>query len=130
MFQSGKLNIGGAGKWDNFFVFCNWVYQKIFCCFIPIKICLPFIWGIAYFCTMDGFLRILKKTLSKLICTQLYITSKRLWPNCVLQLIACTRWIMAISHRMYLNQSSSKKDLRCALLWNRVWDFVWFGPTE
>ena len=29
-----------------------------------------FIWGSVYFCTMDGFFRILNKALSKLICTR------------------------------------------------------------
>ena len=34
----------------------------------------PFIWGIIFFCTMDGFSRILEKRLSQLICTRLYMT--------------------------------------------------------
>ena len=34
------------------------------------KISLPFIWGSIYFCTRDGFFRILKKTSFKLLCTQ------------------------------------------------------------
>ena len=33
----------------------------------------PFIWGIIFFCTMDGFSRILEKKLSKLLCTRLYL---------------------------------------------------------
>ena len=52
-----------------FLVFGLWFFFK---CFSPIKINLAFIWGIVYFCTMDGFLRILEKTSSQLICTQLY----------------------------------------------------------
>ena len=32
----------------------------------------PFIWGIIFFCTMDGFSRILEKKLSELLCTRLY----------------------------------------------------------
>ena len=32
-----------------------------------------------YFCTMDGFFRILKKVLSKLICTRLYVSSLKLY---------------------------------------------------
>ena len=34
-----------------------------------------FIWGSVYFCTMDGFFRILKKAVSELICTRLYIVA-------------------------------------------------------
>ena len=33
----------------------------------------PFIWGIIFFCTMDGFSRILEKKLSELLCTRLYV---------------------------------------------------------
>ena len=33
----------------------------------------PFIWGIIFFCTMDGFFRILKKTSFQLFCTRLYL---------------------------------------------------------
>ena len=32
----------------------------------------PFIWGIIFFCTMNGFFRMLEKRLSELICTRLY----------------------------------------------------------
>ena len=42
-------------------------------CFISMKTSRPFIWGIIYFCNMDGFFRILEKTSSKLICTRLYL---------------------------------------------------------
>ena len=42
--------------------------------FFSMKINMAFTWGSIYFCTMDGFFRILKKALSELICTQLYIT--------------------------------------------------------
>ena len=37
----------------------------------------PFIWGIIYFCNMDGLFRILEKRLLELICTQLYMPTKR-----------------------------------------------------
>ena len=64
------LRIGGAGKWGlfepailNFFFFRK---KKI--CFIPKKMSSPFIWGIIFFCTIDGFFRILEKTSSELIC--------------------------------------------------------------
>ena len=40
-------------------------------CIISMKTSSPFIWGIIYFCTMDGFFRILEKTSSELICTRL-----------------------------------------------------------
>ena len=39
-------------------------------CFNSMKRPKAFIWGIIYFCTMDGFFRILEKTSSDLICTQ------------------------------------------------------------
>ena len=38
-----------------------------------IEKCSPFIWGIIFFCTMDGFSRILEKKLSELLCTRLYV---------------------------------------------------------
>ena len=45
---------------------------KHFFCFISMKISLSFIWGtIMYFCTMNGFFRMLKKTSSELICERL-----------------------------------------------------------
>ena len=44
-----------------FFVFAQWTKPR------------RFIWGSVYFCTMDGFFRILEKRLSELICTRLYI---------------------------------------------------------
>ena len=47
--------------------------SRPFFCFISMKTSSPFIWGIIYFCTMDGFFRILEKTSSELICTRLYI---------------------------------------------------------
>ena len=50
----------------------NFFFKKIFFCFISIKTSSPFIWGIIYFCTMDGFFRILEKTSSELKCTRLY----------------------------------------------------------
>ena len=40
-------------------------------CFISMKTPRPFIWGIIYFCTLNGFFRILEKTSSELICTWL-----------------------------------------------------------
>ena len=45
---------------------------EFFFCFISMKTSSPFIWGIIYFCTMDGSFRILEKTSSELICTRLY----------------------------------------------------------
>ena len=47
-----------------------------------IEKCSPFIWGILFFCTMDGFSRILEKKLSELLCTQLYIFSMITWLIC------------------------------------------------
>ena len=41
-------------------------YKIFFFCFISMKTSSPIIWGIIYFFNMDGFFRILEKTLSKL----------------------------------------------------------------
>ena len=53
------------------FYFCHWVFQKYFWRFFSMNITMAFIWGSICFCTMVGFFRILKKALSKLICTRL-----------------------------------------------------------
>ena len=47
--------------------------------FISMKISSTFIWGIIYFCTMDGFSRILEKKLSELLCTRLYWVDMQIW---------------------------------------------------
>ena len=50
-----------------------WIFFLfLFFCFISKKTSSPFIWGIIFSYTMDGFSRILKKRLSELICTRLY----------------------------------------------------------
>ena len=54
------LRIGGAPIWP-FFGFWLLGIQKKNCCCFPMKISMPFIWGIIYFCTMDSFLRIFGK---------------------------------------------------------------------
>ena len=46
--------------------------EKKNCC-ILLKRPKAFIRGIIFFCTMDGFFRILEKTSSELICTRLYV---------------------------------------------------------
>ena len=51
--------------------------KNVFFCFILLKRPKAFIWGIIFFCTMDGFFRILEKTSSELICTRLYIVLQR-----------------------------------------------------
>ena len=50
--------------------------------FFSMKITMAFIWGSIYFCTTDGFFRILKKALSELICTRLFV---------------CNAWVSRIS---------------------------------
>ena len=51
MFQNGKLDIDGAGKWQ-FFVFGSILFLG-FSIFFPMKISLAFIsWGIVFFCTI------------------------------------------------------------------------------
>ena len=66
-FHKKILRIGGAGQWGFF------ESAILNLCFFPMKMTLAFIWGIIYFCNMDGFFRILKKAVSELICTRLYI---------------------------------------------------------
>ena len=57
-----------------FLVFGYWVVQKNFFFGFSIwKKPRRFIWGSIYSCTMDGFFRIFKKTVSELICTRLYV---------------------------------------------------------
>ena len=53
------------------FLFLGFSKKKCFC-FFQMKISVPFIWGIIYFYTTDGFPRTLEKTWSELICTRLY----------------------------------------------------------
>ena len=65
--RSWKMRFFGSAIVNFFF------QQQNFFCFISVKTSSPFIRGIIYFCTMDGFFRILEKTSSELICTQLYI---------------------------------------------------------
>ena len=68
------LRIGGAGKLTfclvfSFFVFGYWVFQKkIFFVFLSMKRLKAFIWGSFFFCTMDGFFRILEKLRNDSYC--------------------------------------------------------------
>ena len=57
---------------NDIFLVIGFFKKNICFCFFPMKISLAFIWGFLYFCTMDGFFRILEKTSSELICTRLY----------------------------------------------------------
>ena len=78
-FHKKILRIGGAGKWPFFFRRPFWIFffkKKKKNCFNSMKRPKAFIWGIIYFCTTDGFFRILEKTSSELICTRLYISSR------------------------------------------------------
>ena len=79
-FHEKILRIGGAGKWGFFeSAILNFFFQDIFFfCFISMKTSSPFIWGIIYFCNMDGFFRILEKTSFQLICTRLLLSGKPL----------------------------------------------------
>ena len=67
------MRIGGAG--NEFFLSRQFwfFFQDFFLFFISMKRSSPFIWGIIYFCNMDGFFRILEKTSFQLICTRLYV---------------------------------------------------------
>ena len=65
----------------------------------------PFIWGIIFFCSMDGFFRILEKTSSELICTRLY-------------LLTVLRYVMTNVHSVYKTYIHTSKV--CS---NWHWDF-------
>ena len=68
-------NIENWGSWKMIFFLSRpfWIFfSRIFFSFISMKTSSPFIWGIIYFCNMDGFFTILEKTSSELICTRLY----------------------------------------------------------
>ena len=70
-------------KWllFSFLVFGFWLLgwsKKLFFCFFVCKKPRRFIWGSIYSCTMDGFFRILKKAVSELICTRLYINARQI----------------------------------------------------
>ena len=78
--QSMKFSWKNIENWRSWKMIFFWVghfqfflqkNKKNFC-FISMKTSSPFLWGIIYFCTMDGFFRILENISSKLICTRLY----------------------------------------------------------
>ena len=77
------MRFGGAGKWGFFesaiLILILILILIFFFCFISMKKSSPFIWDIIYFCTMDGFFRILEKTSSVLICTRLKTFYTRLY---------------------------------------------------
>ena len=58
--------------WGGHFEFLSRSFWNIFLLQF-IEKCSPFLWGIIFFCTMDGFSRILEKKLSELLCTRLYV---------------------------------------------------------
>ena len=73
-FREKILRMGGAGKWVFFsrpFLIC--FFKKMICfCFFPMKITLAFIWGIIFFCNMDGFFRIFGKDFIRTNINQRY----------------------------------------------------------
>ena len=75
-FHEEILRIGGAEKWVFFwgghFEFFKSAILNFFLLHISEKPS-PFIWGIIFFCTMDGFSRILEKKGGGLLCTPLYM---------------------------------------------------------
>ena len=83
-------NIENWRSWKmRFFWGCHFEFSKsaILNFFFLLHFCeksSPFIWGIIFFCTMDGLSRILEKKLSELLCTQLYVLRPSLgcqfWP--------------------------------------------------
>ena len=59
-FREKILRIGRVGKWHFFgFWLLGFSKKNGGFCFFPMKICLAFIWGIIYCCTMNGFFRII-----------------------------------------------------------------------
>ena len=83
-FHEKILRIGGAGKWGFFeAAILNFLSQPfwIFFCFNISEKPSPFIWGISFFCTIDGFSRILEKKMSELLCTRLYFKLSRSTSN-------------------------------------------------
>ena len=73
-----RKNIENWWRWKtSFFIVSHFEFffpkKKNCLCFFPMKTTLAFIWGLIFFCTIDGFLRILEKTSSELICTRLYV---------------------------------------------------------
>ena len=49
-----------------------WIFLLLSFFFASLKTSSPFIWGIIYFCTLDGFFRILEKTSSELMHTTVF----------------------------------------------------------
>ena len=73
-FHQKILRIGGAGKWGFFEAAILNFLSRPFWNFFLLHLCeksSPLIWGIIFFCTMDGFSRILEKKLCHLLCTRL-----------------------------------------------------------
>ena len=75
--------------------------QKI--CFFPMKIIVAFVWVIIYFCTMDGFFRILEKTSSEVLLspcfTPLFVSSHSVIKSYLCYFIRCSfnnYWILPI----------------------------------
>ena len=66
------MRIGGAGKWPLFRrqFWILFLKKKNFFASSSPEV---FIWGSIFFCTMNGFFRILEKTSSEILCTRLYL---------------------------------------------------------
>ena len=79
-FHEKTLRIGGAGKWGffrvgHYLIFFFFKKEKVFFASSQWKQAAPlYLVRIIYFYTMAGFFRILEKTSSELICTQLYLS--------------------------------------------------------
>ena len=70
--------------WDGHFEFLSRPFWIFFLLHF-IEKSSPFLWGIFFFCTMDGFSRILENKLSELLCTRLYHPSCQLGLKLTLQ---------------------------------------------
>ena len=60
-FCQNIVRTGGAWKWHFVLFFVIGVFQKKCFCVFSMKITMAFVYSRFYFCTMDGFFRILKK---------------------------------------------------------------------
>ena len=100
------FRIGRARKWHFFCLLLLGFSISLFL-FFPMKISLAFIRGIIYFCTSDGFFRILYKTWFELKCTRLYFSlDTQTWNSnlkwTLLQVLWCLHVSLMLTYHDYL----------------------------
>ena len=67
----------------------------------------PFIWGIIFFCTMDGFSRILEKKGGGLLCTPLYFPKQKVLSEVLVVFVWTEKKIYILSNQSVVNWKSS-----------------------